>query len=162
MFFWIQRICEHLKLLAQSSSVFGIRYDPTAAFLLMMRLTYHLIVLCIFYFLVTRSAAASQGVGVLALQQLSERPSGGGQSDTNPQAFCACNCNCNLMRLRLPLRRTARLWRQLWHLLSQAAVLHPMRRKRRRGSRRRSTSHVVHRLLGVGHLAALLAGCQSQ
>jgi len=36
---------------------------------------------------VTRSAAASQGFGVLALQQLSERPSGGGQSDTNPQAF---------------------------------------------------------------------------
>jgi len=31
------------------------------------------------------------------------------------------------MRLRLPLRRTTRLWRQLWHLLSQAAVLHPMR-----------------------------------
>jgi len=61
-------------------------------------------------------------------------PSGGGQSDTNPQAFSACN----LMRLRLPLRRTTRLWRQLWHLLSQAAVgavLHPLRRKRRRGSR---------------------------
>jgi len=48
---------------------------------------------------VTRSAAASQGVGILALQQLSERPSGGGQSDTNPQAFCACN----LMRLRRPV-----------------------------------------------------------
>ena len=44
-------VCDHLKLLAQSLSVFGIRYDPTVPFLLMMRLTCHLIVLSIFYFL---------------------------------------------------------------------------------------------------------------
>jgi len=49
---------------------------------------------------VTKSHTQLQpSVGVLALQQLSERPSGGGQSDTNPQAFSACN----LMRLRRPV-----------------------------------------------------------
>jgi len=106
---------------------------------------------------VTRWAAATQGVVVIALQQLSEQPSGGGQSDTNAQAFSACNL------MRLPLRRRARLWTQLWHLLSQAALLHPMSRKRKRRGvdvarpPRSSTGYC-----GVGHLAALLAGCQSQ